>query len=207
MSTNQLSRLDLRTRLTVVAGIVVLLAAVALPAFAAGSGAGPGNDNARSGQVEAEKSPGLEKPKKAKVPKEPITLRGTVAAATDADGNAVYRLSSGGTTYDLDAGPSWFHGDNHPLEAFDGETVTIVGEIAEGSTEVEVETVDGTALREPGKPPWAGGWKVVGQAHPGWSQEKADRMAARAERMKAKFGDCFPPGKCKGAEEPAARRD
>ena len=31
---------------------------------------------------------------------------------------------------------------------------------------------------------------MVGAAHPGWSQDKADRM-------KAKFGDCFPPGKCK----------
>jgi opacity protein-like surface antigen len=41
-----------------------------------------------------------------------------------------------------------------------------------------------------GKPPWAGGWKRVGEGHPGWSQEKADRF-------KAKFGDCFPPGQCK----------
>ncbi len=68
--------------------------------------------------------------------------------------------------------------------------MTITGEQAAGSTEVDVLTVDGKALREPGKPPWAGGWKVVGERHPGWSQEKADRF-------KAKFGDCFPPGQCK----------
>jgi hypothetical protein len=53
------------------------------------------------------------------------------------------------------------------------------------------------ALREPGKPPWAGGWKVVGEKHPGWSQEKADRF-------KAKFGDCFPPGQCKDKPDKGA---
>jgi hypothetical protein len=68
--------------------------------------------------------------------------------------------------------------------------VTIVGTKAADSNNVDVVSVDGTALREPGKPPWAGGWKRVGSIHPGWSQEKADRF-------KAKFGDCFPPGLCK----------
>jgi hypothetical protein len=68
--------------------------------------------------------------------------------------------------------------------------VTVTGETHTGSTDVDVLTVDGTVIREPGKPPWAGGWKVVASAHPGWSQEKADRF-------KAKFGDCFPPGQCK----------
>jgi hypothetical protein len=55
--------------------------------------------------------------------------------------------------------------------------------------EVPAEQLD-RAVREAGKPPWAGGWRRVGERHPGWSQEKADRM-------KAKFGDCFPPGQCK----------
>ena len=109
----------------------------------------------------------------------------------------MYRLSSGGTTYTLDAGPSWFFGDDHPLQARVGDGVTIVGEVAEGSTEVDVVSINGTALRAPGKPPWAGGWKRVGEDHPGWSEEKAARMAEKAERMKAKFGDCFPPGRCK----------
>jgi hypothetical protein len=204
MSTGELRRLDRRTRLTVVVGIVILLAAVALPTLAANPGVAPGRDNAGAEPVQAEKStpPGLEKARKAKVPKEPITIRGSVTAATDADGNAVYRMTSGGTTYDLEAGPAWFHGDNHPLKAFAGKTVTIVGEIAEGSTEVSVDTVDGNALREGGKPPWAGGWKRVGEAHPGWSQEKADRMQAKADRMKARFGDCFPPGQCKQDDAP-----
>ena len=46
-----------------------------------------------------------------------------------------------------------------------------------------------------GKPSWAGGWMRVGKDHPGWSQAKADRF-------KAKFGDCFPPGQCKDKAEP-----
>jgi hypothetical protein len=199
--TRQLAGLDRRIRLALVTALALVLTAVALPALAANPDTGPAGGNGERGPVTADKSPNpnAAKAKKAKVPKEAITLTGTVTAATDADGNAEYRLSSGGTTYTLDAGPAWFHGDNHPLKAFAGESVTIVGEIAEGSTEVEVATVDGTAIRAAGKPPWSGGWKRVGEGHPGWSQEKADRMAEKAERMKEKFGECFPPGKCKDA--------
>ena len=82
-------------------------------------------------------------------------------------------MTVAGKTVRLDAGPSWFFGDKHPLKPFVGKTVTITGEQA--GDEVEVETVDGVRLRAEGKPPWAGGWKAVGSAHPGWSQEKADR--------------------------------
>ena len=131
--------------------------------------------------------PGQQKEKKVE---KPITLHGTIQAATDADGGTTYTLTDGGTKYTLEAGPKWFFGDNHPLKPFVGKNVTVEGEIAEGSTEVDVVSVDGTALREPGRPPWAGGWKRVGSVHPGWSQEKADRF-------KTKFGDCFPPGQCK----------
>jgi len=102
-------------------------------------------------------------------------------------------MSSGGKTYELEAGPPWFWGANNPLAKFVGKTVTITGEAEAGGTEVDVEAVDGTAIRAPGKPPWAGGWKVVGERHPGWSQAKADKF-------KAKFGDCFPPGQCKKAD-------
>lgn len=130
------------------------------------------------------------KPDKAHVEKTSITITGTVEVATDADGRDAYSLQDGATTYRLEAGPAWFFGDKYPLKPFVGKNVTIVGEVAAGSTDVEVESVDGTALREPGKPPWAGGWRAVGAMHPGWSQEKADRM-------RDKFGDCFPPGQCK----------
>jgi hypothetical protein len=160
--------------------LALLLVAVTVPALA-------GKPSSPPGQA------------KDKVPSAPITLNGTIATATDAEGETSYTLRDGGTTYTLEAGPKWFFGDNHPLKPYVGKNVTIEGEIAEGSTEVDVLSVDGVALREPGKPPWAGGWKRVGELHPGWSQEKADRF-------KAKFGDCFPPGQCKDkpntADEP-----
>ena len=164
-----------RRPLLLVVLIAILAILVALPALAASPSPAPGN----SGNAGKDKEP-----------KTPITLTGTVGTTTDADGKTAYTLKSGSTTYTLEAGPSWFYGDNHPLKAYVGKSVTIAGERAAGSTEIEVETVSGKALREPGKPPWAGGWKAVGKAHPGWSQEKADRF-------KAKFGDCFPPGQCK----------
>ncbi len=153
--------------------IVALLAVVAIPVLAGGQG--------------KQNAPGQAKDK---VPTTPITITGTIEVAADANGKDTYTLTDGGTTYTLSAGPPWFFGNNHPLKPFVGQSVTVDGEIAEGTTDVDVLAVDGTALREEGKPPWAGGWKVVGERHPGWSQENADRL-------KAKFGDCFPPGQCK----------
>ncbi len=126
-----------------------------------------------------------------------MTLQGTVSAGTDEDGDPNYELTSGGKTYQLDAGPPWFYGDNHPLKPFVGKSVTVTGEAAEGSTEVDVLTVNGTVIREPGKPPWAGGWKQVGERHPGWSEEKAARWAEKAAKQRQKFGGCWPPGHCK----------
>ena len=138
-----------------------------------------------------------DKEDKDKTPEHPVTLQGTVTAGTDDDGDANYELTSGGKTYQLDAGPPWFYGDNHPLKPFVGKSVTVTGEAAEGSTEVDVLTVNGTVIREPGKPPWAGGWKKVGENHPGWSAEKAARWAEKAAKQGQKFGDCWPPGHCK----------
>ena len=132
-------------------------------------------------------------PKPDKGPKGPetdIRVTGQVTATTDAKGRRHFTVTAGGVTYELGAGPPWFWGDDHPLLPFAGKTATIAGTIHEGSTEIDVMTVNGTAIREPGRPPWAVGWKAVGERHPGWSQEKADRF-------KAKFGDCFPPGQCK----------
>jgi hypothetical protein len=134
---------------------------------------------------------------KDKTEKAPITLNGTIESATDGDGKTSYTLQDGGKTYTLGAGPAWFFGDNHPLKPYVGKSVNVEGEIAEGSSDVDVISIDGVALREAGKPPWAGGWRRVGEAHPGWSQEKADRM-------KAKFGDCFPPGQCKDKPDKGA---
>lgn len=150
---------------------VALMMIAAVPVLA-----GIGNSNA----------PGQQKEKK---PSTPITVSGTVETSTDAEGEKGYTVTDGGKTYKLEAGPKWFF-DTHPLEEFVGKSVSIEGEITEGSDVIDVLSVDGKALRAAGKPPWAGGWKRVGERHPGWSQEKADRM-------KAKFGDCFPPGQCK----------
>jgi hypothetical protein len=158
--------------------LIALLALVALPAIAADP---PG------------------KPKGSAAPKVDaveVTLTGTVAASKDADGRTTYTLSSGGKTYTLHAGPPWYWGDADPLKAFVGKTVTIVGETTPGAADVDVLSVDGKAIRASGRPPWAGGWKSVGAKHPGWTQEKADRF-------KAKFGDCFPPGQCKAKPSPA----
>ena len=151
-------------------------------------------EQAQPEQAQPDKGP---KEKKDKVPEQSVTLRGTVSAGTDEDGGTTYELTSGGKTYQLEAGPPWYHGDNHPLKPFVGESVTVTGEAAEGSTEVDVLTVNGTAIREPGKPPWAGGWKQVGERHPGWSEEKAARWAEKAAKQQQKFGGCWPPGHCK----------
>jgi hypothetical protein len=132
---------------------------------------------------------------KDKPEKHAISLNGTIHSSTDADGETSYTLTDGGTTYTLEAGPKWFFGDDYPLKQYVGQNVKVDGEIADGSTDVDVISVKGTALRGDGKPPWAGGWRRVGASHPGWSQEKADRF-------EAKFGDCFPPGQCKDKSKP-----
>ncbi len=188
--------------LALIAGLAVLLAALAVPALAAPSPRADGAPAAPAAEASADPSPKTPrgpKPKgpKAKVEQAPITLRGTVRAARDADGRREYRLTSDGTTYVLDGGPAWWYGEDHPLEPFVGRTVTITGGVAEGSTEVDVATVDGEAIRAAGRPPWAGGWKVVGERHPGWSQEKADRWEQHLERKRERFGGCFPPGHCR----------
>ena len=163
------------------AAILLLLLFVALPTLAAPPSTPPGQAN---------------KPERSKAPEVEVELRGRVDGATDSQGNRRHTLTSDGATWELDAGPGWFHGDEHPLEPFVGLDVTISGTAEKGSSEVDVMAVDGQAVREPGKPPWAGGWKRVGETHPGWSAEKA-------ERMQQKFGDCFPPGQCKEKESPA----
>ncbi len=176
---------------------VVLLGALLVTALAARP---PGSQLTGASQTGAARSD-----QAAKVPATDVSLTGTVGTRTAADGTTEYTLTTGDTVLSLDAGPAWFFGNAYPLAPFVGQQVTIVGEQREGSTSVDVLSVNGTALREPGKPPWAGGWKTVGERHPGWSQEKADRQAAKqaakADRQAAKqerFGlDCWPPGHCK----------
>ena len=90
-----------------------------------------------------------------------------------------FTLVVGITVYRLSVGPPWWWGDASPLGAVKGKVVTIDGEQAEGSDEVDVLAIDGKVIREPGRPPWAGGWKVVGSKHPGWAQWKVDKLAGK----------------------------
>ena len=168
-----------RRPILLVVALAALAVVVAVPVLAGGNANAPGHQQ-----------------KKDKAPEAAITLHGTIESKASAEGEATYTLTDGGKTYTLEAGPRWFYGDAYPLDKYVGKAVTVEGEVAEGSTEVDVQAVDGVALREPGKPPWAGGWKVVGKVHPGWSQDKADRFAE-------KFGDCWPPGHCKNHGKPA----
>lgn len=170
-------------------------AATAAPTAVAPA-AEPEDPDEDDGSGKPEKSP--KAPKADKAPAVEVTITGTVAASTDADGNTEYTTVAGGKTLVLEAGPSWFYGANHPLKPFVGKRVTITGEQRAGEAEVDVTTVNGTRLRAAGKPPWAGGWKRVGERHPGWTQEKWDRWQARAAgKAKALGTDCFPPGQCK----------
>ena len=165
--------------------------------------AAPASDDDGDGTQMPEKPPKPDKPDKAdKAKGQPVTVSGTVGTRTTADGDVEYILDTGSAVLVLDAGPPWFFGDDHPLQDHVGQTVTIVGEQRAGEDEVDVETVDGVRLREPGKPPWAGGWKVVGERHPGWSAEKAERRAERdAAKAKQHGTTCWPPGHCKGEAE------
>lgn len=166
--------------------LAVLVALVALPALAADPSGAPtasAAPAAASAEPEESKAPKPSKgPKAEKAPEVAVTVTGTVGTRTDAEGETEYTITADGQTLTLDAGPSWFFKDKHPLKPFVGKRVTIVGEQRVGETELDVETVDGTRLREPGKPPWAGGWKQVGEGHPGWTQEKWDRWQAKLKQ-------------------------
>jgi hypothetical protein len=179
------------------------LALVALPVLGQGAPAPRDAAAAPAASEKPGKGPKAEKgPKADKVPEAPVTLQGTVGTRTDEDGGTVYTLTVNGTVYDLEVGPPWFWGDDHPLKALVGKSVTIEGDQAEGSTTVDVRVADGKTLREPGKPPWAGGWKVVGERHPGWAQWKVDKAAAR-DAAKAKRGNGPPPWAGPKSPEPS----
>ena len=217
-----------RRGIVLLIAIVALLGVAVLPAFAADpssspSGAAPASvapsaapaataepettaapepteDTGTSAKPDKGAKP--DKDKSDKAPEADVTYTGTIAATTDADGATEYSMTVDGKKLVLEAGPAWFFATTtYPLAPYAGKQVTIAGEQRAGSDEVDVVSVDGKALREPGRPPWAGGWKQVGKVHPGWSQEKADRWAAK---MQAKGADCWPPGHCKDKTKDAA---
>jgi hypothetical protein len=167
-------RLGMRRLVVLALAVLAVVAAVALPALAASP--------APSGAATPGDQPG-KGPKGSHEPEVAVTLRGVVGTTTDAEGAAGYTLTVDGTVLKLEAGPPWFWGEKHPLQAVVGKTVTITGE--RSGDEVDVATIDGTAIRQPGRPPWAGGPK---------GQGKADKFAAKAKAMGV---SCWPPGWCK----------
>ena len=193
--------------------LLVLIGVVALPVLAADPSASPAasaspkphatKPGSAGERAKPDKPDKVDKAKRA--PAVEVTLTGTIATRTTAAGETEYTLTTGATTVTLDAGPAWFFKDAYPLKPFIGKRVTIVGEQRTGSTEVDVRSVDGTLLRAPGRPPWAGGWKRVGKDHPGWTQEKWDCWQSRmGDKAKRHGVDCWPPGLCKKPETPAS---
>jgi hypothetical protein len=165
-----------RLRFLVVGGAMVAALAIAIPVV----GADPSPSAGPPGQTKPHKSPNPNKPDKAaKGPEVAVTVTGTVTKGTDDKGRPTYSVTAGGKTWQLSAGPSWYWGDRNPLDAYVGKSVSIAGSAHAGGTELDVETIDGKALREGGKPPWAGGPWVVGESHPGWKPWMADGKPGR----------------------------
>ena len=121
------------------------------------------------------------------------TLSGVLSTKADADGDVDYYIGD----VRLSVGPPWFWGDKHPLTGLVGKTITVTGHMETGNPakakanarakdsgpEFEALTVDGKTIREPGKPPWAGGPKVVGPSHPGyagWSKNHGSGNGAKS---------------------------
>lgn len=195
--------LRLPAALALVAILGLALAGVAAAVAAPGpTSAGPAIAAASPSPTPTAKHP--PKPDTSQVPSQPIELRGTVRAATDGEGAAYHLLDTAGASWELEVGPPWWWGASNPLAPYVGRTVTIAGEGRPGEREVDVFTVDGTAIREAGRPPWAGGWKVVGERHPGWSQAKADRWEAKQAGRLARCSSDDPPGYCRKLQVPTA---
>ena len=172
-----------RLRLGLLAVASILVLAIAIPVM----GADPSPAASPAGQTKPDKADKSPKPgkadkagksdKAAKAPKAPevaVTVTGTVAQTTDAEGRPTYTVAEGATTWELSAGPAWYWGDKNPLAAYVGQSVTVVGTHQEGDTELDVDSVNGVAIRAAGKPPWAGGPWVVGPTHPGWKPWMAE---------------------------------
>jgi len=139
-------------------------------------------------------------PKPAKTDKAPeltTTLTGTVASSEDAKGRATFTMVVAGVTWELSAGPKWFWGANNPLAAFVGKSVEVAGTYHAGKNDLHVVTVDGKALRAAGRPPWAGGPKVVGSSHPGWKDGKPGKGYGREHAPGAGHGREHAPGQNK----------
>ncbi len=163
-----------RVLLAIAAFVALLL--IAAPAFGANPSAKP--ERGDKGDQGSELS---------------TTLTGTIASSEDAKGRATFTMTVGGVTWELSAGPRWYWGAKNPLAAFVGKSVEVTGTYHAGQTDLDVSTVDGKALRSAGKPPWAGGPKVVGKIHPGGKDGTPGHGHGRADA----------PGQLKDKSAPA----
>jgi hypothetical protein len=147
----------------------VLLALLAMTLFV---GAFMSNSSAQGSSSTEESSP------EADVPQQLTQATGDVGTTKGNEGDTEYILTAGGREIELDAGPPWYHGEPYPLAPFVGKSVTVTGEGGtnwKGKPEIDVFGItsdDGqsTEIRSAGKPPWAGGPKVVGERHPGFGK-------------------------------------
>ena len=154
-------------RLLVVAGALVALLLIAVVPTLGADDSSPAH--ASSGKTD--------KPGNGKGPREAgiaVTVTGTVQAGKNEKGRPTYTLTAGGRTWTLSAGRSWFAGANDALKNVAGKSVEIKGTHTPDSTELDVESIDGVAVRAAGKPAWAGGPWTVGASHPGWKDWMAD---------------------------------
>ena len=194
-----------RRQLGLLGVAVIATMAIAIPVIAAD----PSPSSAPPGQTKPDKSPKPDKatnpghaqkpdkaakPDKSEAPETPVSVQGTVQQGTDGKGRPTFTLAAGGKTWELSAGPPWYWGDKNPLKAYVGKSVTIAGSSEEGSTELDVETVNGTAIRAPGKPPWAGGPWVVGPTHPCWKSWMAGGKPGHGKDKAAHPAESEKPG-------------
>ena len=188
-----------RRRLFLLIGVIAAVA-IAIPVMGAdpSPAAGPSGSPKAAESPKPAKSPKADKaPKAEKAPEVAVTVTGTVKQGTDGKGRPTFTLTAGATTWELSAGPPWYWGDKNPLAAYVGKSVTVVGESGQGSTELDVDTVDGKAIRAAGKPPWAGGPWVVGPTHPGWKDWMAGGKPGKGQN-KDKATPAATPGTGKG---------
>jgi hypothetical protein len=139
---------------------------------------------------------------KDKGPEVSVTLTGTIVKTTDEKGRPTFTMTVNGVTWELSAGPKWFWLDKSPLGTFVGKSVTVVGTHHEGDTDLDVTTIDGKALRGEGKPPWAGGPKVVGSAHPGFGHGR-DKAPGQLKDKTKTGSDADETGEPEASASPA----
>src|SRR4029078_10355022 len=138
--------------------LIVVMGLIAIPALAAtpsptrlasnAASAEPSEDGDHDGSTDRQKA--ADKVKKEHAPEVAVTLSGTIGSTTTAEGETDYTLTVGATTYTLDAGPAWYWKDKHPLKPYVGTSVTVIGEQEQGTTSVDVQSVDREHIRAAG---------------------------------------------------------